>query len=400
MHKTPFLTLILIILTAGCATPPAETTPTATPPVPTATPRPTNASATARASAPVNAPTASATATDTSTPTATMTPTATATPKPTATSTAAATPTVAPTPEPQARAQGKNINIRRGPGTGFPVAAILPDGEAAQVIARGPNGWLQITLDGKIGWVYAGVVQTLGPVAKLAMAETIPTPPTPTSTPAPSTTTLAPASPTLPPRQDAAYLTQDTQFPVRAHRFIGWGYEIVDASEHWDIILNRDVFGYALHEFYGDALYGPHPHGLRITFLDCVPKTFADGYASPCLGTTTPIPLFADSHSLTFSFGDGVGSVAAYGCAAPATNYHDPQECFIALGPLDAGYLTDVAIGAMIMADSGRMGYGDHNNPRFDQPPFTPYLGVAVRDDRLQQWRWQGPFLQIIPQQP
>jgi len=104
-------------------------------------------------------------------------PTATATPKPTA------TPTVTPTPEPQARAEGKNVNVRRGPGLTFPVMAILHDGQAAQVIARGPNGWLQITLGGEIGWVYAGVVKPLGPVAELAMAETLPTPPaTPTHT--------------------------------------------------------------------------------------------------------------------------------------------------------------------------------------------------------------------------
>jgi hypothetical protein len=198
-----------------------------------------------------------------------------------------------------------------------------------------------------------------------------------------------------------ARLSQDTHFPVRANRFIGWGYEIVDASEKWDIVLNRDVLGYVLHEFYGDALYKEHPHGMKITFLDCTPKTLANGFTSPCvLGTQAPIALFGDDHGLGIGFGDGAGSVIATGCAAPAGNYYDPQECFIALGPVDGGHLTDVVVAATVMADGQRLGYLINNSPDFSKPPFTPHLGVTIRDDNAQQWRWENPFIQIAPQQP
>jgi len=336
-------------------------------------------------------------------PPATMTPTPTATPTSAPTSTPTpeptATPTITPTPEPQVRASGKNVNVRRGPGTLFPVMAVLRDGEAAQVIARGPKGWLQVDVKGKSGWIYSGVVETIGPVETLAMAENIPTPP-PAPTPVPPTATPAPAGPQLPPKQDVVHLSQDTQFPVRANRFIGWGYEIVDASERWDIVMNRDVFGYVLHEFFGDALFKQHPHGMRVTFLDCVPKTFKDGSTASCLGTEAPVALFGDRKSVGFEFGDGSGSVIATGCAAPAVNYYDPQECFIALGPVDAGHLSDVVIASMVMADGQRLDYLLDNSPDFRNPPFTPHLGVAIRDDQLQQWRWQDPFLEIVPQQP
>ena len=397
MKQQIFLSLLMLLITS-CTAPPVTDTPAPTVTatleatlLPTVTPE-----AIARATAgpvPTDTPEAATPPPDpTSTPTPTVTATATATPT--------ATPTITPTPAPQLRAPGKNVNVRRGPGTVFPVMGVLRDGETAPVIARGPNGWLQIDLNGKTGWIYSGVVEVSGPVKTLTMAENIPTPP-PTPTPAPPTATPVPAGPQLPPKQDVVYLTGDTQFPVRANRFIGWGYEIVDASEKWDIVMYRDVFGYVLHEFYGDALYKEHPHGMRVTFLDCVPKTFNDGYTSPCLGTRTPVALFNDRHDLVLSFGDGVGSVAAYGCATPTVNYYDPQECFIALGPFDAGYLTDVIIGSLIMMDAGRLGYRiPENAPDFRNPPFTPHLGIAIRDDQLQQWRWQDPFIRIVPQQP
>ena len=393
MSKFLFPILILTILAAGCATSPTAMTPAAslaaprTPNETTATPQPahTPAQTSAQTDTPTPAPT--------STPTATATEPATATPEPTN------APTATSTPGPQVRAQGKDVNVRRGPGTLFPVMALLPDGETARIVARGPNGWLQIKLSGKLGWIYSGVVDVLGPVETLPMAENIPTPP-PTLTPLPPTATPAPAGPQLPPKQATVRLTQDAHFPLRANRFIGWGYEIVDASDRWDIVLNRDVFGYVLHEFYGDALYKNHPRGMRVTFIDCVPKTFADGYVSPCLGAEPPLALFGDKRTLTFSFGDGAGSVIATGCAAPAVNYYDPQECFVALGPADGGYLTDVVIASMTVADAGRLGYRHDANPDFRTPPFTPNLGVAVRDDALQQWRWKDPFLQITPQQP
>ena len=279
--------------------------------------------------------------------------------------------------------------------------AVLHDGETAPVVARGPNDWLQIDIKGRAGWVYSGVVETIGPVGELAMAENIPTPP---PTPVPPTATPAPAGPQLPPKQDVVHLTKDTQFPVRANRFIGWGYEIVDASEKWDIVMYRDVFGYVLHQFYGDALYKQHPHGMRVTFIDCVPQHIPSlNRTLGCTGEKAPIALFYDDRSLGLYYGDGVGSEISVGCAIPPANYYDPQECFIGLGSVDAGHLTDVVIASMIAADSGRLGYrmgGMVSSPDFSQSPFTPHLGIAVRDDQLQQWRWKDPFIRIVPQQP
>jgi hypothetical protein len=165
--------------------------------------------------------------------------------------------------------------------------------------------------------------------------------------------------------------------------------------------MYRDVFGYVLHEFYGDALYKEHPHGMRVTFLDCVPEAMKDGRVFACYGTETPVALFNDRHKLVVEFGDGVGSVAALGCAIPTSHYYDPQECFIGLGPIDGGYLTDIVISAMIEADANRKGYRLlQHSPDFSNHPFTPHLGIAIRDDKLQQWRWQDPFIRIVPQQP
>ena len=410
----PVFLLILILAVAGCAVPETTPLPTATEapaPLSTATPE-TVAEATTSPVPATEVPTATPEPANTPTATPTATPEPTSTPTATATTTPTATPTVTPTPAPQVRAVGKNVNVRRGPGTVFPVIAVLRDGQTAPVIARGPKGWLQINLNGKTGWVYSGVVEVSGPVETLAMAENIPTPP-PTPTPVPPTATPVPTQVAgnpgqtvnpvgpLPPKQDVVYLTKDTQFPVRANRFIGWGYEIVDASERWDIVMYRDVFGYVLHEFFGDALYKEHPHGLRVTFLDCVPYNWPESGPSQCGGEELPIPVFQNDNSLGLFFGDGSGSEIGIACAAPSVNYYDPQECFIGLGQIDAGHLTDVVIASMITMDADRVGYNFFtNSPDFTKFPFTPHLGIAYKDESTQQWRWKDPFIKIVPQQP
>ncbi len=391
MKKNTIIPFILLFILASCAAPALTPDTVTAKPVDVATETP-------------DAATPEATNTPTSTNTPTAEPTSTPAPQPTDTPTVTATikptntPTVTPTPAPQVRAVGKNVNIRRGPGTAFPVVGVLRAGQSLPVLARGPKGWLQVELHGKPAWIYSGVVEVSGPVETLAMAEDIPTPP---PTPTPKAAVATPANPDLPPKQDVVHLTQDTPFPVRANRFIGWGYEIVDASEQWDIVLNRDVFGYVLHEFYGDEFYKEHPHGMRVTFLDCVPKTMKNGVILPCAGTQANVSLLQDRKSLPFGMGDGVGSVLAAGCAIPWTNHYDPQECFIGLGPTDAGFLSDIAIVGMIVGENSI--YHTHDGsetPDFRNPPFTPHLGIAVRDDQLQQWRWKNPFLEIVPQQP
>ena len=166
-------------------------------------------------------------------------------------------------------------------------------------------------------------------------------------------------------------LDGDTQFPVRADHIIGWGYELVDASAEWDIVLNRDVLGLVAHEIWSDSLYRQHPHGIRITFLDCQGGMVVGVGELPCLGTEAPIPLFLDRKQLGFSYGDGVGSEISAACARPNTNYYDPQQCFIGLGPVDAGHMTDVVVGATITAQEMiYQGYGNET-PDFRQAPIT-----------------------------
>ena len=389
--------LLTVIVLTACAAPaltpdtalvkPTVVEPGAT--LPAMTPDPTSTPEAMDTPVATSTPTAEPTSTATAEPT--ITPAATDTPAPTA------TPTVAPTPAPQVRAAGNNVNVRRGPGTAFPVVGDLRAGKSLPVLARGPKGWLQVEMKGKPAWIYSGVVEVVGPVDGLTEAENIPTPP---PTPTPQATAAAPTNPNLPPKQDVVHLTQDTRFPVRANRFIGWGYEIVDASDRWDVVLNRDVFGHVLHEFYGDEFYKEHPHGMRVTFVDCVSKEYPGYGTSTCGGTEAPIPLFGDKKDLISEFGDGVGSVTIVGCAAPAVNYYDPEECFVGLGPVDAGYLNDIAIVGTIVGGKFLAGYVGENAPDFRNPPFTPNLGNAIRDDQLQQWRWQNPFLQVMPQQP
>jgi len=192
-------------------------------------------------------------------------------------------------------------------------------------------------------------------------------------------------------------LGPDTNYPVRADHIIGWGYELVDASEQWDILLHRDVFGFVAHEFWGDKLYGPHPQGIRITFLDCESAMVHGTGEVDCAGTEAPIALFMEDRGLGNIYGDGVGSMIAADCANESTNYHDPQICFIGLGPIDAGHLTDSAVSAVITAQNLNYNIYGAETPDFRQAPFTPHLGTAVRDDALQQWRWQNPFLEIVP---
>ena len=102
--------------------------------------------------------------------------------------------------------------------------------------------------------------------------------------------------------------------------------------------MHRDVFGFVAHEFWGDKLYGPHPQGIRITFLDSESAMVHGTGEVACAGTEAPIALFMEDHGLSISYGDGVGSMIAADCANESINYHDPQACFIGLGSIDAGH--------------------------------------------------------------
>jgi len=280
------------------------------------------------------------------------------------------------------------LNLRAGPGTNYQVIASLPGGVQLSVAGRNDGGdWLLVEYNSRSGWVSARFVGG-APDDLPAM----PTPPPPTTTPThlpPTTTpepTLEATTPPTPVKHSTVILGPDTIWPVRAERIIGWGYEFVDASEQWDLVLQRDVYGVVAHEFWGEQLYGAHPHGIRITLIDPV----WDGKSPSPLA---PVPLFADDRGLFEGFGDGAGSMIYVGCAIPAHHFHDPQACFIAI-ETGGEHLTDIVVASTITAQNMLHAGYDARTPDFSQPPFH-LLGQAYREG--DQWRWENPFLEVIP---
>ena len=95
--------------------------------------------------------------------TATVAPPPTPTATPPATETAPAPPADKPTEVPAPPvillASGGNLNLRRGPGTGYNILAVLRDGEQGTATARNDNGeWLYVGVPGQQGtsaWVSA-----------------------------------------------------------------------------------------------------------------------------------------------------------------------------------------------------------------------------------------------------
>ncbi|MEZ4636674.1 MAG: SH3 domain-containing protein [Caldilineaceae bacterium] len=144
---------------------------------------------------PTEAPvTDSGSAVDTSVPAADppVEPAAEPSPEPTATDT--------PVPVQEAQVQAVSpMNVRAGPSTEHPIIAAMQTGTAATILAKNAAGdWWQVTLsDGAIGWIYAPLVETVGNVSNVSVAEAIPTPPpvVPTATPA--------SQPTAPPQAPA-----------------------------------------------------------------------------------------------------------------------------------------------------------------------------------------------------
>ena len=190
-----------------------------------------------------------------------------------------------------------------------------------------------------------------------------------------------PAGPPLPPYQEAVTLGEGIAYPVRARSVTGWGYELVDKSEDYDLLVNRDIFGVFLNQLWPDLLK-QHPKGIRITFTDPVPGVNYQGNRR--------------------GFGDGEsGWVADVGCSTTHEEHNtiwpnELVECNVTLVSPGPG-LTDLAIAAAVL------GYGRAENgsfsPVFDREPFT-LLGKPVRDIESGQWRWSDPFLQVVSLKP
>ncbi len=110
-------------------------------------------------------------------------PTATARPPtPTATS-------LPPTPRPSAEVIVKQMNLRTGPGTVYPVVALLKQGDVLTVVGRSPDRtWLSVKTAGNVaGWCSASsrYVRLSVEVGTLAVAA-VPLPPATSPTAAPA----------------------------------------------------------------------------------------------------------------------------------------------------------------------------------------------------------------------
>ena len=264
------------------------------------------------------------------------------------------------------------LNLRAGSGTNHPILGRLTRNTRLGVRDRSDDGaWLAVQVGSRSGWVAARYVQ---PVSLSVAAPTPTTPaPTPTATPAP-------------PRQDTVILGPDTSWPVRANHVVGLGYEFVDASQGYDWVLQRDVYGQVAHAFWGPALYDRHPHGMRLTLIDPV---WEDGCPSP----VAPNPLVAGSRCLLEGFGDGEGAMVYAGCAVASDHLYDPQECFLSIAA-DGPHVSDAVVAATITAQNMLVAGYAARTPEFSLPPFTPLLGEAYREG--DQWRWRQPYMEVV----
>jgi uncharacterized protein YraI len=145
--------------------------------------------------------TPSSTSTFTESPTLTTTPTATSTATITHTSTTTSTNTFTPTATSsiailEAR---RNLTVRAGPGGSYPDIATLAQGDELEIKGISEDGaWYQILLPtGVIGWVVSSstLVDAVGPICDIAIAQS-PTE-TPSDTPSPTPTITATLTPSL-----------------------------------------------------------------------------------------------------------------------------------------------------------------------------------------------------------
>jgi hypothetical protein len=331
---------------------------------------------------------------------ASSTPTRTASP-PTETATATATPVV------PAITLNQTSNLRAGPGTNYPVVGAVHAGEVLRILARDPGGnWWHVPS----GWVFAALGTASEAADQVPVAGNIPPAPSPTRTPAPlssatptqPTTAVPTSSPALA-QLDTVVLGQETKYPVRTRRVIGWGYELVDASNQYDLIVHRDVYGVMAHKTW-DSLFQRHQRGIRITLIDPIrlDECQRSWGSNPALA---PMPLShrnrgrCDDLVLPGGFGDGQGAGIAVGCAwddsdSPVHVQTDPEECFIAVlspGP----HLTDITVTASVVGYNWmKAATSSQMTPDLAAAPFSPLLGQAYREG--DQWRWRDPYLEIV----
>jgi len=345
------------------------------------------------------------------------------------TSTATATalpPTTTPTQEGPAVLVQANANLRAGPGTVYPVIGAARAGDRLPVTGRAPafpgdtpapvgaaagvkspgNVWWQVTQGKRVAWIFGALV-TPNAAGEQAPEVTDFPPPvevetkveakakpaaTPTLT---STSTLTSASS----QPDLVVLGPDTQYPVRARVIQGWGYELVDLSAAYDIVVYRDVFGMLAHQVDDEnvqryrrqsrfARSGP----IRITLVDAQPHPDP---ACPGWGWAPDRDTFVDPYGMTqdpcrvehslFPQGDGVGTTLLIGWG-----YNAGTTLAIgATGP----YLADASTSFLAEALPWPGNLGPADRPDFSQPLYLA-LGAAHREDG--RWVWQDAFAAIV----
>ncbi len=185
-------------------------------------------------------------------PSPTSPPTATAvppSPMPAPTETPAQAPTAVPatatpepaTPAPTATAQtprvltSSNVNLRSGPGRAYPVIGQLRGGQETAILARNASGdWWQLAWDGQgQAWVAGTVVNVLGAIDTVAVAQNIPTPP-----PQPTTTPRPTAAPTQPPKPGMEFTVESVRL-----RPLNVGAQRCDGGDHNIFITVLDPAG-------------------------------------------------------------------------------------------------------------------------------------------------------------
>jgi hypothetical protein len=196
------------------------------------------------------------------TPTDTVAPTATAADAAIATEAAAPTdaptPTVAPaapTPLPTVTitptvvqphvAAHSTVNLRSGPGTAYPVVGQLKVGQEAAITGRNASGdWWQLSISGAANaWVAGTIVNVLGPIDTVAVAQNIPAlPPTatpgPTAPPAPTAIAVAPTAAPAPKPAGVQYVVQSTRL-----RPIGQDGQQCHGGDHSIWVYVKDAAG-------------------------------------------------------------------------------------------------------------------------------------------------------------
>jgi len=305
------------------------------------------------------------------------------------------------TPESPAVMDESVANIRSGPSTAYPIIGAARVGQRLPVIGQ-YGGWWQTTFTERIGWIWGTLVTPNAAAGRAPEVTNFPALPPPPTSPPP---TAMPAATPLPlrspaPLPDLVVLGPETQYPVRARVVQGWGYEFVDLSAAYDIVIYRDVFGMLAHQIDDEnvqryrrqsrfARSGP----LRITLVDAQPHpdpgcpgwgwapdrdTFVDPYGM----TQEPCRV---EHSL-FPQGDGAGTTLLIGWGYNAGT----TVAVGAAGP----YLADVS--TTFLAETlpwpGNLGPADR--PDFSQPLYRP-LGAAHKEDG--RWVWHDAFAEIVP---